>query len=356
MACWLPETAAAVSCVNGRGKYSRTGHQRFGNTSLQGSRKAHKAGPSPCIWPAKSRKNCSTCTTPMGERTFSPALQLFHPSKLLAQEPSPDFKVQCQQLKNLWATRDRGQPWRPVAHAGHKSGAGLVPPQESLGLHLSAEWCSPELCPGVLQSQGAGAGVGTAVSTLPSQPSSDSLEGTGLMESLNLAQQRPVGCENQGQLVLFFSKGTIITFAESHSGVPGCPAANQAGLCSPSGAQVVTRPAKTGVGLHPGICQNEAAEGLEPGAQQGSELALCYSPDQSRAWLVPLPAGASSPQLWRKQTQFMQLPLWHDPAASALRWTIAQTAEPITRDGTGNKPHRITQIQLLIKRGKQSTQ
>lgn len=163
----------------------------FGKHESPGQQEAHKAGSSPCIWSARSRKNCCVSTIPMGEITFSPALQLFCPSKLLALEPSPDFKVQYQQLENLWTTRYRGQAWRSVDHTGNKSDAGLVPPQLRGLDSTAAQWCSTDLCPGWLQGQGAG-----AVSTFTSQPLTDSLEEMELMESL--AQQRPAGCENQG--------------------------------------------------------------------------------------------------------------------------------------------------------------
>lgn len=65
-----------------------------------------------------------------------------------------------------------------MAHAGSWSSAGLVLPQtKRLGLHLSAEWCSPGLCPGVLQGHGAEGGVGRDPSVHLSLPASQWLPG-----------------------------------------------------------------------------------------------------------------------------------------------------------------------------------
>lgn len=62
----------------------------------------------------------------------------------------------------------------------------------------------------------------------------------------------------------------------------------------------------------------------------------------------------STPQLWRKQTQFMPLPLWHDLAASALRWM--RIAHSDCRDqylGWNRKEGIQDHPNFLIKKGKQ---
>lgn len=95
-----------------------------------------------------------------------------------------------------------------VAHAGSQFGEGLVPAKLRGLDSTSVQSHAPQICAlGCSKAMELGGSKSRHTHVHLSLPSSQ--EGTGLMETLSLAQQRPSGCKNQWQLVFSISALTV---------------------------------------------------------------------------------------------------------------------------------------------------